>query len=272
MYAHTSTPMRSRNTCVINRCQDEGPLQSPCCNTVLTYVPSGDEKSVLGTSSGTTRICSYASVMSMTETYLCVATDSLMRSWLGSGVESIMVLALRLRASITVRSLSSALILGIDRRGTAFLPCASFHQPASTYCCVFSRSWGNNAAEHRGGLDEYCASGLMSGIEWLTARRGGSSGGGGPKTQANFLIHFWRRGSSSRSSFSYSDRASSVEGVGSGGAWCSSGLGDKASPATCQSVEITLRWTLVSLLRISKSSSRVMALMTVFPNRIVRVL
>jgi len=43
-------------------------------------VPSGDEKSVLGTSSGTMRSCSYASDMSIIDMYLCDATASLMRS------------------------------------------------------------------------------------------------------------------------------------------------------------------------------------------------
>src|SRR5271170_7391834 len=60
---------------------------------------------------------------------------------------------------------------------------------------VFSRSSGNSAAEHRGGLDEYGTSGLTSGMVWFTARRGGSLGGGGPYNGANLSIHFWRRGS-----------------------------------------------------------------------------
>src|SRR5271154_462280 len=65
-YTHTSTPMRSRNTNIISLCQDDGPLQSPCWSTLLTYVPNRDAKSVFETSSGTMRNCSYASEMSVT--------------------------------------------------------------------------------------------------------------------------------------------------------------------------------------------------------------
>ena len=121
MYTHTWTTIRSRNMYVMSLCHDEGPLQSPCCRLLLTNVPNGDEKSILGTSSGSTRICSYASDMLITDTYLWEATASLMRSWLGSGVESIMVLALCSCASTTVQSLNSAPALGIDRSGMAFL-------------------------------------------------------------------------------------------------------------------------------------------------------
>src|SRR5271154_2142640 len=63
--SQTSTPIRSQNTYIISLCQDEGPLQSPCWRTLLVNVPSGDEKSVLGMSSGTMRSCSYASDMSI---------------------------------------------------------------------------------------------------------------------------------------------------------------------------------------------------------------
>ena len=49
-------------------------------------VPSRDEKSILGTSSGTMHSCSNTLVMLIIETYLCDAMASLMRSWFGSGV------------------------------------------------------------------------------------------------------------------------------------------------------------------------------------------
>ena len=131
-----------------------------------------------------------------------------------------MVLLFRSRASMTVRSLSSAPVLGMHNRGIAFRPCASFHHPALVYHWVFSRSMGNSAAEHRGGLSVYRASGSMRGMWWFTSRRGGSSGGGGPKVFANLLSHSWRRGSSSSFIFSNSLRGS--EGVL---AWTSCSLG-----------------------------------------------
>src|SRR5271156_1176985 len=118
--------------------------------------------------------------MSMIEQYLWRAMSSHIKSWLGNGVVSITVFALRSRASITVRSLSSFEILGMERSGTAFLPCTRSHHPALRYRSVFSRKRGNSAAAHFGGRDEYCTSGLMSGIGWFTSRKGGNSGGGGP--------------------------------------------------------------------------------------------
>ena len=72
------------------------------------------------------------SVMSMIEMNGWDATDSRIMSWFGRGVESITVLAFRSRASMTVRSFSSAPAFGIDSNGMVFRPWASFHQPALT--------------------------------------------------------------------------------------------------------------------------------------------
>ena len=66
-------------------------------------VLSSDEKSVLGMSFGTIHSCSNASVMSIIEMYLCDATASLMRSWLGSGMESMTVFAFHSHALMTVK-------------------------------------------------------------------------------------------------------------------------------------------------------------------------
>ena len=83
-------------------------------------------------SSSTTRICSYASVMSIIDMNGWDATDSRIISWFGSGIELSTVLAFRSRASMMVRSFSSAPAFGIDNSGMAFRPWASFHQPALT--------------------------------------------------------------------------------------------------------------------------------------------
>ena len=92
-------------------------------------VPRGDAKSVFSTSSGVTCICSYASVISMTETYLCEATTSQMRSWFGSGVVLITVFAFRSLTSTTVRSFNSAPALGIHNSRIVFLLCDNVHHP-----------------------------------------------------------------------------------------------------------------------------------------------
>ena len=130
-YTHTSTPIHSRNTNVISLCHEDSPLQSPCWRQLLTKVPSGDAKSVLGMSSSITHICSYASVMSIMDVYLCDTTASRIMSWFGSGVESSIVLAFLSRTSITVRNLSSAPAFGMASNGNAFLPLVSFHHPAA---------------------------------------------------------------------------------------------------------------------------------------------
>jgi hypothetical protein len=95
-------------------------------------VPSGNEKSVFGMSSGTMRICSYASDISIIDTKGWDATALCIISWLGNGIESIMVFALCSQALITVQSFSSAQIFGIARSGEAFQLLAGFHQPAFT--------------------------------------------------------------------------------------------------------------------------------------------
>ena len=85
-------------------------------------------------------------------------------SWFGRGIASRTVLAFLSRASMTVRSFSSAPALGIANNGMAFLPWAGFHQPAFMYHCVFSLRNGNSAAAHFGVRDEYLASGFISNI------------------------------------------------------------------------------------------------------------
>ena len=130
-YTHTSTPIRLRNMNVISLCHEDSPLQSPCWRQLLMKVPSGDVKSVLGMSSGITCICSYASVMSITDVYLCDATASRIMSWFGSGVELSIVLAFLSRVSITVCNSSSVPAFGMASNGNAFLPLASFHHPAA---------------------------------------------------------------------------------------------------------------------------------------------
>ena len=131
-----------------------------------------------------------------------------------------MVLLFRSRASMNVRNLSSAPVLGMHNRGIAFRPCASFHHPALVYHWVFSQSMGNSAAEHHRGLSVYRASGSIRGMWWFTSRRGGSSGRGGPKVFTNLLSHSWRRGSSL--SFILSNSLRGSEGVL---AWTSCSLG-----------------------------------------------
>ena len=73
-------------------------------------------------SSGMTRSCSYTSEMSMMVMKGWAATTSRIISWLGSGVESRMVLAFRSRVLIMVWSFSSFPAFGMDNSGTAFWP------------------------------------------------------------------------------------------------------------------------------------------------------
>ena len=135
--------MTSRKIDIINHWNIVGALQSPCCITLLMYVPDIVAKAVFHTFSVLTRTCSYASERSTFDLTHPLATSSWMTSWSGKGVTSFTVLSLCWHASMTVHSFLSFLLT--HKRGAAWLTERGSHQPAFMYRLIFS--WNSSHKE-----------------------------------------------------------------------------------------------------------------------------
>src|SRR6266705_318504 len=106
----------------------QGALQSPCCIVFELYIPWGIENVILGMSSGSTRICSYALDISIFDQYLALTTDSWISLISGMGVTSSIVFELQFLASITVLSEPSIFQMHSSRH--AHLLDVGNHHPA----------------------------------------------------------------------------------------------------------------------------------------------
>src|SRR6266481_7411262 len=96
--------------------------------TQLTKVPYIVEKAIFGTSSGLTRICSYASDMSNLDLYVACAMSFHMVSWSRKGDMSFTMFSFCKCKSNTVCSL--VLFFRTHSIGTACCTVAGTHQPA----------------------------------------------------------------------------------------------------------------------------------------------
>src|SRR6266571_7330856 len=108
-------PISPHSSQVNARWKVQGALQSPCCIILELYVPWGIENIVLWMSSGSTRICSYASDISILDWYFVLVTDSWISRMSGIGVMSRIVFELRFLALITMHNDPSALQIQSSR-------------------------------------------------------------------------------------------------------------------------------------------------------------
>src|SRR6266571_4871775 len=108
----------------------QGALQSPCCIVFELYIPWGIENVVLGMSSGSMHICSYALDILIFDQYLALTTDSWISLILGMGVMSSIVFELWFLASITV--LSEPSIFWMHSSGHACSLDVGNHHPTFT--------------------------------------------------------------------------------------------------------------------------------------------
>lgn len=145
-----------------------GPLQSPCCNTRLSMVPLGELNNVFHTSSSTTRICSYASVPSITDRYRCAASLSNTSVWSGNGDAIFLVFALisRLSKHALNRIGSSGFLRAfwISNIGIGFVPVATLHLPVLKYSPLFCFHNGSSARAHFDGRYLYTFDSSIKGL------------------------------------------------------------------------------------------------------------
>jgi hypothetical protein len=118
-------------------------LQSPCCTTWLTILPSGVVTVVLCTCSGTILICSYALLRSSIDRYFRLAVRRNMPSMSGRGDVIFCVFLFCSRKSTTTRICTgfAVLGLGINSMGTVFPADVTSHLPELRYSDVPAPAW-----------------------------------------------------------------------------------------------------------------------------------
>ena len=153
-----------------------GTLQSPCCRTWLTMLPSGVVTAVHGTCSSMTLMCSYAFFMSNIVRTGLLAVRLNMPSMSGRGEVNFTVFLFHSHKSNTVRNWTGLLVLGFGIRsiGTILLAEVIFHCPVFRYASLFSAHCSRNASGHLDGLHGYVFFSLIRGIVWLISLRGGN--------------------------------------------------------------------------------------------------